>query len=361
MPSAKQRRSAIPPECRQGGIELIEVRDLVKQYGDHVAVDHVSFTVEEGKIYGFLGPNGAGKSTTMNIITGYLGPTSGEVIVNGHDILEEPEAAKRCIGYLPELPPVYMDMTVREYLSFAAELKGIPKAERADAIAQVVALTRLEDMQRRLISNLSKGYRQRVGLAQAILGFPDIIILDEPTVGLDPNQIIEVRDLIRSLAKKHTVILSTHILSEAQEVCDRILIIDRGKLIADGTPEQLEAELGSSSLELTVKCGDFNRLQNILSVLPGLTGIEKLGGDPEGEISVRLKLKRGVDLREAVYNSCVKANLPVLMLKATEFSLEHIFLELTRSKKKTVQRKIAVKKDAAEPTADSQKKDGENA
>ena len=227
---------------------MIEVKNLVKKYGNHLAVDHLNFTIEEGHIYGFLGPNGAGKSTTMNIMTGYLGATEGEVLINGHDILKEPEEAKKQIGYLPELPPLYMDMTVREYMEFAAELKKIPKEKRAESIEDVEKLVKIKDVEKRLIKNLSKGYRQRVGLAQAVLGFPEIIILDEPSVGLDPKQIIEIRELIRKLAKKHTVILSSHILAEVREVCDYIMIISKGKLVASDTPENLERYLGESGL-----------------------------------------------------------------------------------------------------------------
>ena len=215
---------------------MIEVKNLVKKYGSHLAVDHLNFTVDTGQIYGFLGPNGAGKSTTMNIMTGYLGATEGEVLINGHNILEEPEAAKKCIGYLPEMPPLYTDMKVKEYLRFVAELKKIPKKERQEQIEKVMLMVKIMDVQDRLIKNLSKGYKQRVGLAQAILGFPEIIILDEPTVGLDPKQIIEIRELIRELAKEHTVILSSHILAEIQEVCDYIMIISKGKLVASDTP-----------------------------------------------------------------------------------------------------------------------------
>ena len=206
---------------------MIEVKNLTKRYGNHLAVDHLNFTVESGKIYGFLGPNGAGKSTTMNIMTGYLGATEGKVLIQGHDILKEPELAKKSIGYLPEQPPVYMDMTVREYLQFAAELKKIPKKEREKQMNDVIRMTGIREVENRLIQNLSKGYRQRVGLAQAILGFPDVIILDEPTVGLDPKQIIEIRELIRKLSKKHTIILSSHILAEIREVCDYIMIISK--------------------------------------------------------------------------------------------------------------------------------------
>ena len=202
---------------------MIEVKNLVKDYGGHVAVDDLNFTVEDGFIYGFLGPNGAGKSTTMNMMTGYLGATEGEIIIEGHNILEEPKRAKQCIGYLPEIPPLYVDMTVTEYLEFAAKLKNIPKKERAAEILRAVEVTKLEEVSHRLIRNLSKGYKQRVGLAQAILGMPPVIILDEPTVGLDPKQIIEIRDLIKELGKQHTVILSSHILSEVQAVCDKIM------------------------------------------------------------------------------------------------------------------------------------------
>lgn len=233
---------------------MIEVKNLVKKYGDHTAVDHLSFHVEKGQIYGFLGPNGAGKSTTMNIMTGYIASTSGEVLIDGHNILEEPEAAKKCIGYLPEQPPLYFDMTVAEYLKFAAELKKIPKNERETQIEQVMELTGITAMANRLIKNLSKGYKQRVGLAQAILGYPEIIILDEPTVGLDPKQIIEIRELIKKLSEEHTIILSSHILSEVSAVCDYIMIINHGKLVASDTTENLmNHSLGSNTLELTVK------------------------------------------------------------------------------------------------------------
>ena len=233
---------------------MIEVRHLTKRYGDTLAVDDLNFTIEKGRIYGFLGPNGAGKSTTMNIITGYLASTDGSVTINGHDILEDAEAAKKNIGYLPELPPLYFDMTVKEYLAFAAELKKIPKAERKNQISRVSATTKLDAVQNRLIKNLSKGYRQRVGLAQALLGSPEILILDEPTVGLDPKQILEIRDLIKELGKEHTVILSSHILSEISAVCDYVLILSHGKLVASDTLENLTSLMqGQNSLIVTVK------------------------------------------------------------------------------------------------------------
>lgn len=248
---------------------MIEVKNLTKKYGDHTAVDHLSFQVEEGQIYGFLGPNGAGKSTTMNMITGYIASTEGTVVINGHDILEEPEEAKKDIGYLPEQPPLYMDMTVIEYLRLAAELKKVPKKDRENMIADIMDTVQLTHMKDRLIKNLSKGYKQRTGLAQALMGYPEVIILDEPTVGLDPKQIIEIRDLIKSLSKKHTVILSSHILSEVSAVCDYVMIISHGHLVASDTPENLAKLMeGENTLELTIK-GSRTEVEGMLKCHSG--------------------------------------------------------------------------------------------
>lgn len=251
---------------------MIEIKNLVKKYGNHVAVDDISFTLEPGKIYGFLGPNGAGKSTTMNMITGYIGNTSGSIVINGHDIFSEPEEAKACIGYLPELPPLYMDMLVMEYLQFVAELKKIPKEEQEEAILAAIEMTKLEDVAQRMIKNLSKGYKQRVGLAQAILGFPEIIILDEPTVGLDPVQIIEIRELIKELGKEHTVILSSHILSEIQAVCDYVFIISKGKLVASDTTENLLTNMSKKdeTAELVIK-GSLEEVQKLMKKMEAET------------------------------------------------------------------------------------------
>lgn len=308
---------------------MIEVKDLVKKYGSHLAVDHLSFTLESGKIYGFLGPNGAGKSTTMNIMTGYLGATQGSVLIDGHDILKEPEEAKKHIGYLPELPPLYMDMTVQEYLEFAAELKKLPKEKRESDISEVMKLTRLQDVSGRLIKNLSKGYKQRVGLAQAILGFPEIIILDEPTVGLDPKQIIEIRELIRTLSKKHTVILSSHILAEVREVCDYILIISKGKLVASDTPENLELlRNGASSLELEVKAAP-ETARAILSTIDDIDAME-MHSENENLTRVKLETKNGADIREAVFYAFAEEKCPLLEMKTARASLEDIFMELTQ-------------------------------
>ena len=310
---------------------MIEVRDLVKRYGSRSAVDHLSFTVEKGQVYGFLGPNGAGKSMTMNIMTGYLGATEGEVIINGHNILEEPEAAKKCIGYLPEQPPLYLDMTVSEYLQFAAELKGIAKAERAQQIERAVSMTHLEDVTGRLIKDLSKGYRQRVGLAQAVLGFPEILILDEPTVGLDPQQIIEIRDLIRELADEHTIILSSHILSEVQEVCDQVLIIHHGKLLVSDSPENLEKRMRhAGSLEMVLR-GTMPAVEQAVSSVQGIVHYDIAPAErQEGCVSLTVEAEEGADVREALFYACAEARTPILMLKPANFSLEEIFLELTQ-------------------------------
>ena len=252
---------------------MIEIRHLTKRYGSHTAVSDLSLTVETGRIYGFLGPNGAGKSTTMNIMTGCLSATEGSVLIDGHDIFEEPDKAKALIGYLPELPPVYPDMTPREYLTFVARAKGVSRADRDRQIENALSVTHTDGVQNRLIRNLSKGDRQRVGSAQALLGDPHVVILDEPTVGLDPIQIIEIRDLIKTLGRTHTVILSSHILSEVRAVCDEIMIISKGRLVASDTPENLEKLFaGSMTLELTVR-GEQDAISSALSTLSGVSKV----------------------------------------------------------------------------------------
>lgn len=309
---------------------MIEVKNLVKKYGSHLAVDHLNFTVDTGQIYGFLGPNGAGKSTTMNIMTGYLGATEGEVLINGHNILEEPEAAKKCIGYLPEMPPLYTDMKVNEYLRFVAELKKIPKPERQEQIEKVMLMVKIMDVQDRLIKNLSKGYKQRVGLAQAILGFPEIIILDEPTVGLDPKQIIEIRELIRELAKEHTVILSSHILAEIQEVCDYIMIISKGKLVASNTPENLEKLLtNQQTVEILAK-GNEDTVRKVIGTIGNVQKASVEHGKEEGTVKASLFPKDGKDIRETVFMAFAQEGCPLLMLYHSRTTLEDVFLELTQ-------------------------------
>ena len=308
---------------------MIEVKNLVKRYGDHTAVDHLSFQIEKGKIYGFLGPNGAGKSTTMNIITGYIASMEGTVSIDGHDILEEPEQAKKCIGYLPEQPPLYFDMTVLEYLKFAADLKKIPKDKKNEMIQEVMDTVKITDMKNRLIKNLSKGYRQRVGLAQAILGYPDVIILDEPTVGLDPKQIIEIRDLIKNLKKKHTVILSSHILSEVSAVCDYVLIISHGKLVASDTPDNLsKLAAGSNNLSLIVK-GEKESIRQLLSEIPGVKTITVNSAENENGWRVKLSTEESADIREEVFYKMAENHYPILEMQSEKVSLEEIFLELT--------------------------------
>lgn len=253
---------------------MIEVNDLVKRYGTHMAVDHLNFHVDQGQIYGFLGPNGAGKSTTMNMLTGYLAATEGQIKINGHDISEEPQEAKRCIGYLPELPPLYLDMTPREYLRFVADLKGVESKQQEEMLHRIMEQTQILDVQARLIRHLSKGYRQRVGLAQALVGDPPVLILDEPMVGLDPKQIIEIRELIKSLGKKHTIILSSHILSEITSVCDHIMIISQGKLVASDTPENLGNYLTDSGMmELKVR-GSKAACEKAEELLKEIEGLE---------------------------------------------------------------------------------------
>ena len=253
---------------------MIEVKDLVKRYSKNTAVDHLNFHVQKGQIYGFLGPNGAGKSTTMNMMTGYLAPTEGQILINGYDVAEEPMEARKCIGYLPEIPPLYPDMTVLEYLRFAAELKQVPKNERSTEIERVMDETRIKDMENRLIRHLSKGYKQRVGLAQALLGDPEVLILDEPMVGLDPKQIIEIRELIRGLGQKHTVILSSHILSEISSICDHVLIISNGKLVASGTPENLGSYMKhTDAMELQVR-GSKEACEQAIELLKQVKGLE---------------------------------------------------------------------------------------
>lgn len=307
---------------------MIEVQDLVKRYGGYLAVDHLSFSAEKGKIYGFLGPNGAGKSTTMNIMTGCLAPTSGTVIVDGMDLQQEPEKVKQRIGYLPELPPLYPEMTVREYLTFAAKLKKVPRLEQLQQVVQAMNKTGLLEEQDHLIRTLSKGYRQRVGLAATLLGNPDVVILDEPTVGLDPRQILEIRDLIRSLREDHVVILSSHILSEVSAVCDYIFILSHGKLVASDTPENLEAQLhAGGALCASVRATPEEMRTLCSAMLPGIP-VEISAGARAGQTELRFG---AVDDRvtEDFFYACAEAKKPILKLEREKASLEEIFLELT--------------------------------
>jgi len=307
---------------------MIRVSNLSKKYGDHYAVKNLSFEIDKGKVYGFLGPNGAGKSTTMNIMTGYIAATEGDVEIDGHDILKDAEEAKKCIGYLPEIPPLYQDMTVREYLDFVTELKKVDKKERKNQVEEVMKKTFITDMQKRLIKNLSKGYKQRVGLAQAMIGNPDVIILDEPTVGLDPKQIIEIRELIRELKKDHTVILSSHILSEVAEVCDEIMIIAKGRMVAYGTAESLLNELGSNNtIELTAK-GSKKEVTEILKSINGIKSctVDNASG---GCVECFISCNSDAEIRDDLNKKLASKNISIYRLVNDSKSLEDIFLELT--------------------------------
>ena len=318
----------------KGGRKLIEVSNLVKRYGDHTAVDHLSFTVKEGQITGFLGPNGAGKSTTMNMITGYLAPSEGSVTIDGHDILEDPEEAKKCIGYLPELPPLYPEMTVREYLEFAAELKKVPKEKKKEQVEKAMEEVKITDMQNRLIKNLSKGYCQRVGLAQAILGNPKILILDEPTVGLDPKQIIEIRELMKNLGKKHTVLLSSHILTEVSAVCDYVMIISHGKLVASDTPDNLsKLTQGSNVLDMTIK-GQMGTIVSAVGMMPEIEDVQYTESREKDCVDVRIKTGQDVDIREHIFYKMAELQCPIIKMQYSSLSLEDVFLELTEDAEK---------------------------
>ena len=305
---------------------MIEIDHLTKRYGSHTALSDLSLTVEPGQIYGFLGPNGAGKSTTMNIMTGCLAATEGTVRIDGYDIFEEPAKAKALIGYLPEQPPVYPDMTPLEYLDFVARAKGVDRSARQSQLDRAMEVTQIQGVKDRLIKNLSKGYKQRVGIAQALLGEPHVIILDEPTVGLDPIQIIEIRDLIQALGEEHTVILSSHILSEVRAVCRQIMILSRGRLVASDTPDNLEKLFaGTATLELTIKGGE----EAVRAALAPFA--EKLTCQPEeeGRLRVCLESQPSDELSERVFYACAGANLPILRMDQKKVSLEDVFLELT--------------------------------
>ena len=307
---------------------MIEVKNLSKSYGSKLAVDGISFTAGESEILGFLGPNGAGKSTTMNMLTGYLSSSGGQALINGVDILEDPVRAKKDIGYLPEQPPLYLDMTVMEYLNFVYSLKKCKLPKRSH-LAEICSLVKITDVQKRVIRNLSKGYKQRVGLAQALVGNPKVLILDEPTVGLDPKQIIEIRTLIKKLGKNHTVILSSHILSEVQAVCDKIVVIDRGKLVANDTAENLSHNL-SADHKLTVQIeGPVKEVTQLLEQIPQMVEvhlnrtIEKTIGEYE------LNAEEGCDIRREVFKRMAARNYPILLMRSSELTLEEIFLKLT--------------------------------
>lgn len=306
---------------------MIEVKNIVKSYGDKYAVKDISFTVETGEIVGFLGPNGAGKSTTMNILTGYLSANSGTALIDGIDILENPTEAKRLIGFLPEQPPLYMDMTVREYLEFVYDLKKC-KFPKKEHLREICELMKIEDVYNRMIKNLSKGYRQRVGFAQALVGNPPILILDEPTVGLDPRQIIEIRKLITRLGKKHTVILSTHILQEVQAVCDRIIVINKGELVADGNAETLaHKEAGNRRLVARI-AGAKTEVKKAIRAMNSVLSCEEIGTKEQGTTDFLIESEPNVDIRKMLFRMLSDRGWVLMGLKSMDMSLEDVFVSL---------------------------------
>jgi ABC-2 type transport system ATP-binding protein len=312
---------------------MIEINNLVKRYGDKNAVKGISFTVNDGEVLGFLGPNGAGKTTTMNIITGYLSSTSGTVKVNGHDILEEPELAKKEIGYLPENPPLYNDMTVKEYLSFICDLKGVEKERRKNMLDNIVAMVKISDVYNRLIGNLSKGYKQRVGIAQALIGNPSILILDEPTVGLDPNQIIEIRRLIKTLSKNHSIVISSHILSEIQEIADRVVIINHGKIAAVDTISDLSKRLSGQSKILLTFRGPIKDAVTKLRTVKGIAAaVSRVADSRYSQVELTIAANDTTETRIAVFELMAREGWPILEMRSLDPSLEEVFLSITSGK-----------------------------
>lgn len=315
---------------------MIEIQNLTKSYGQIKAVDDISFTVEKGEVLGFLGPNGAGKSTTMNIITGFIPSTEGTVKVCGYDIMESPEEVKKRIGYLPELPPLYMDMTVNEYLNFVADLKLVNKKQKKGQISDVMELVKLGNVRGRLIKNLSKGYKQRVGLAQSLLGAPEVLILDEPTVGLDPMQIIEIRKLIKALGKQHTIILSSHILPEVSAVCERVVIINKGKIAAIDTPENLSKGMGTVSKLSATIVGPKSSIVSSIEQIDGIKYVEPHIEKDTDTIEYIIESDKEIDIRRPLFFAMAKAGYPIIELKSLNLSLEEIFLQLTTKEKEVI-------------------------
>lgn len=308
---------------------MIEVSNLIKQYGKDIAVNDISFTVNEGEILGFLGPNGAGKSTTMNIITGYIAPTSGTVKICGYDIIDEPQKSKSKIGYLPEIPPLYVNMTVDEYLDFVCDIKKISKGDKKDVLEKIKDIVKISHVSNKIIKNLSKGYKQRVGIAQALIGNPKILILDEPTVGLDPKEIIEIRDFIKTLGKNHTVILSSHILSEISAVCDRVLILNKGVIVAQDTTENLSENLSKNhKMNISVK-GDKENIKTALENEQSIVSVIQQGENEKDTYQFIVEASENCDIREVIFDNAIKNNYKILGMNPVEMSLEDIFLKVT--------------------------------
>lgn len=315
---------------------MIEIQDLTKRYGQIKAVSNLNFTVEKGEILGFLGPNGAGKTTTMNIITGYLPSSEGTVRVCGYDIMESPKEVKKRIGYLPEQPPVYMDMTVKDYLDFVADLKLVDKKQKKSQLSDIMELVKITDHRNRLIKNLSKGYKQRVGLAQALIGSPEVLILDEPTVGLDPKQIIEIRKLIKALGKEHTIILSSHILPEVSAVCERVVIINKGEIAAIDTPENLSKSFSAASKLMVSIAGPKNNVENTIKEIYGVKYVDTAAERSKDAITYIIESDKEIDVRKPLFFAMAKLGYPIIELKGVGMTLEDIFLQIVTQEKEVV-------------------------
>ena len=308
---------------------MIEIQNLSKRYGSKMAVNDISFTIKKGEILGFLGRNGAGKSTTMNIVTGYISATSGKVLLDGHEILEEPREVKRRIGYLPEMPPLYMDMTVDEYLKFVCAIKDVKPSYVKSHLDDITELIRITDVRKRLIKNLSKGYRQRIGIAQALVGNPEVVIMDEPTVGLDPKQIIDIRNLIKQLGEDHTIVLSSHILSEVEDVCERVVIINKGKIVAQDTLENLTKNISDTRrLRLRV-AGPERDVYKTVREMDGVRTVDEMGSKEPGSFDFQVECDHNSDIRVPLFQQMAKLGYPILMLRPMDIELEDIFLQLT--------------------------------
>ena len=311
---------------------MIEIQNVSKRYGNKYAVKDVTFTINKGEILGFLGRNGAGKSTTMNMITGYISSSAGRILLDGYDILKNPREVKRQIGYLPELPPLYMDMTVDEYLRFCCDIKGVARKYVTKHLNDICELTGLGEVRKRLIKNLSKGYKQRVGLAQALVGNPEVVILDEPTVGLDPKQIIEIRKLIKQLGEDHTIVLSSHILHEVADVCERVVIINQGKIVAQDTLDNLTKNISDTSRFRLRIAGPERDVYKAIRDIPGTRSVDEMGCKEPDSYDFLVEADRGADIRRPLFNQMSKMGCPILMLRPMDIELEDIFLQLTTDK-----------------------------
>lgn len=307
---------------------MIEVKNITKKYGSFTAVDNISFKIEEGEIIGLLGPNGAGKSTTMNMITGYIEPTEGEIIINGYDISKRPRKAKSQIGYMPEGVPLYSDLTVKEFVTYMAELKKVDRKTRKEKVEKIIEQTGLKDVEKKLTRNLSRGYKQRVSMAGALVGEPKILILDEPTVGLDPKQITEIRALIKELGKTHTVILSSHILSEVSQICNKVIIINKGKIVAVDTPENLEKKVASNNTTYVTVEDTENKMETIKETIPEIKEIKLIKENEDGTKQYALESDKDVDLRKIVFNEFAKENITIFEMKKADTTLEDAFMKL---------------------------------